>query len=44
LVAGAAVRDALVELVGRKHPELMSADLAALEAGAAAAAPAPVRG
>lgn len=44
LVAWAAVRDALVELVGRKHPELMSADLAALEAGAVAAAPAPVRG
>ena len=40
-VTEAAVRDALVELVGRKHPELLSADLAALEAGVSAAMPAP---
>jgi 2-oxoglutarate ferredoxin oxidoreductase subunit gamma len=43
-VTEVAIRDALVELVGRKHPELVSADLAALEAGVAAAAAAAVRG
>jgi 2-oxoglutarate ferredoxin oxidoreductase subunit gamma len=31
----ASVRDALIELVGRRHPDLMAADLAALESGAA---------
>ena len=44
IVDEASIREALVELVGRKHPELVAADLDALAAGALHASAAGVRG
>jgi hypothetical protein len=38
IVTPASVREALVELVGRHHPELLDADLGALAGGFAGAA------
>lgn len=44
IVDEASIREALVELVGRKHPELLAADLDALAAGVLHASAAGVRG
>ena len=43
MVAAESMREALAELVGRHHPELLEADLAAFTAGYEAAAPALAR-
>jgi len=42
IVAASSVRAALTDLIGAKHPEFLEADLAAFEAGYAAAGAADV--